>query len=63
MTLDILHGHSASGTEESLSHNPICPELVKGLKDHGLSNDFIFLHPETRYLCGDAVGNRPLTPI
>lgn len=31
-------------------HNPIWPELEKVLKDHGVSNYSIFLHPETRQL-------------
>jgi len=31
-------------------HNPIWPELEKVLKDHGVHNYSIFLHPETRQL-------------
>ena len=35
-------------------HNPIWPELEKVLKDHGVSNYSIFLHPETRQLLGES---------
>ena len=35
-------------------HNPIWPELEKTLRDHGVSNYSIFLHPETRQLFGYA---------
>ena len=31
-------------------HNPIWPELEKVLKEHGVSNYSIFLHPGTRQL-------------
>lgn len=31
-------------------HNPIWPELEKILKEHGVANYSIFLHPETRQL-------------
>ncbi len=31
-------------------HNPIWPELEQTLKDHGVHNYSIFLHPETRQL-------------
>ena len=39
-----------AGAEEEYEerHNPIWPELEKVLKDHGVSNYSIFLHPETR---------------
>jgi L-rhamnose mutarotase len=42
------------GAEEEYEkrHNPIWPELEKVLKDHGVSNYSIFLHPETRQLFG-----------
>ena len=33
-------------------HSPIWPELEQVLKDHGVSNYSIFLHPETRQLFG-----------
>jgi L-rhamnose mutarotase len=38
-----------TGAEEEYEkrHNPIWPELEKVLKDHGVSNYSIFLHPET----------------
>ena len=44
------------GAEEEYEkrHNPIWPELEKVLKDHGVSNYSIFLHPETRQLFGYA---------
>ena len=31
-------------------HNPIWPELEQTLKDHGVHNYSIFLHPQTRQL-------------
>jgi L-rhamnose mutarotase len=45
-----------AGAEEKYEkrHNPIWPELGKVLKDHGVSNYSIFLHPETRKLFGYA---------
>ncbi len=44
------------GAEEEYEkrHNPIWPELEKVLKDHGVSNYSIFLHPETNQLFGYA---------
>ncbi len=35
-------------------HSPIWPELESTLKDHGVSNYSIFLHPETLQLFGYA---------
>ncbi len=35
-------------------HNPIWPELEATLKEHGVTNYSIFLHPETRQLFGYA---------
>ena len=35
-------------------HNPIWPELEQALKDHGVLNYSIFLHPETNQLFGYA---------
>ena len=45
-----------AGAEEEYEkrHNPIWPELERVLKDHGVSNYSIFLHPETRQLFGYA---------
>jgi L-rhamnose mutarotase len=42
------------GTEEEYErrHRPIWPELEQVLKDHGVHNYSIFLHPETRDLFG-----------
>ena len=44
------------GAEEEYEkrHNPVWPELEKVLKDHGVSNYSIFLHPETHQLFGYA---------
>ena len=44
------------GSEEEYErrHRPIWPELEKVLKDHGVSNYSIFLHPETHQLFGYA---------
>lgn len=41
-----------AGAEEEYArrHDPIWPELERMLKDHGVSNYSIFLHPETRQL-------------
>jgi L-rhamnose mutarotase len=36
--------------EYRLRHNPIWPDLERVLKDHGVNNYSIFLHPETRQL-------------
>jgi L-rhamnose mutarotase len=35
-------------------HNPIWPELEQTLREHGVHNYSIFLHPETRQLFGYA---------
>ena len=45
-----------AGAEEEYEkrHNPIWPELEKVLKEHGVSNYSIFLHPETHQLFGYA---------
>ena len=44
------------GAEEEYEkrHNSIWPELEKVLKDHGVSNYSIFLHPEKHQLFGYA---------
>ena len=41
-----------AGCEEEYKrrHSPIWPELEQVLKDHGVHNYSIFLHPETRQL-------------
>ncbi|MFM7374751.1 MAG: L-rhamnose mutarotase [Chthoniobacterales bacterium] len=45
-----------AGAEEKYEkrHNPIWPELEKALKQHGVANYSIFLHPETHQLFGYA---------
>jgi L-rhamnose mutarotase len=45
-----------AGAEEEYEkrHNPIWAELENALKDHGVSNYSIFLHPETQQLFGYA---------
>ena len=50
-------GHAVdAGVEEEYEkrHSPIWLELERVLKDHGVSNYSIFLHPETRQLFGYA---------
>jgi len=46
--------HAGAEGEYEKRHNPIWPELEKVLKDHGVSNYSIFLHPATRQLFGYA---------
>ncbi len=46
--------NAGAGEEYERRHNPIWPELEKVLKDYGVSNYSIFLHPETRQLFGYA---------
>lgn len=43
-----------AGCEEEYErrHRPVWPELEETLKDHGVHNYSIFLHPETRQLFG-----------
>ncbi|HEY5769791.1 MAG TPA: L-rhamnose mutarotase [Terrimicrobium sp.] len=45
-----------AGMEEEYEkrHSPIWPELEAALKEHGVLNYSIFLHPETRQLFGYA---------
>jgi L-rhamnose mutarotase len=50
----IMSVHAGVEEEYENGHNPIWPELEKVLKDHGVSNYSIFLHPETRQLFGYA---------
>ena len=46
----------SAGAEQEYEerHHPIWPALEKVLKDHGVSNYSIFLHPETHQLFGCA---------
>jgi L-rhamnose mutarotase len=50
----IMSVNPGAEAEYEKRHNPIWPELEKVLKDHGVSNYSIFLHPETRQLFGYA---------
>ena len=45
--MSVNHGFEE---EYGKRHNPIWPELEMVLKDHGVANYSIFLHPETRQL-------------
>ena len=46
----VISVNAGAEQEYEKRHNPIWPELEKVLKDHGVSNYSIFLHPETRQL-------------
>ncbi len=46
----VMSVNAGSEQEYESRHNPIWPELEEVLKDHGVSNYSIFLHPETRQL-------------
>jgi L-rhamnose mutarotase len=48
----VMSVHAGAEEEYQARHSPIWPELEKVLKDHGVSNYSIFLHPETRQLFG-----------
>jgi L-rhamnose mutarotase len=48
----VLSVHPGHEAEYERRHRPIWPELEKVLKDHGVHNYSIFLHPETRQLFG-----------
>jgi L-rhamnose mutarotase len=50
----LMSVNAGAGEEYERRHNPIWPELEKVLKDYGVSNYSIFLHPETRQLFGYA---------
>jgi L-rhamnose mutarotase len=50
----VMSVNAGAEHEYEKRHNPIWPELEKVLKDHGVSNYSIFLHPETRQLFGYA---------
>ncbi|MFW6060856.1 MAG: L-rhamnose mutarotase, partial [Phycisphaeraceae bacterium] len=47
MVMSVHPGHEA---EYERRHNPIWAELEQTLKDHGVRNYSIFLHPETHQL-------------
>jgi L-rhamnose mutarotase len=50
----VMSVHAGSETEYEKRHRPIWPELERVLKEHGVRNYSIFLHPETRQLFGYA---------
>jgi L-rhamnose mutarotase len=50
----VMSVNAGAEAEYEKRHNPIWPELEKVLKDHGVSNHSIFLHPEKRQLFGYA---------
>jgi len=50
----VMSVNAGAKREYENRHNPIWPELAKVLKDHGVSNYSIFLHPATRQLFGYA---------
>jgi L-rhamnose mutarotase len=50
----VMSVNAGSEEEYERRHRPIWAELEAVLKDHGVSNYSIFLHPETRQLFGYA---------
>ncbi len=46
----VMSVHPGHEAEYEKRHNPIWPELEQALRDHGVSNYSIFLHPETNQL-------------
>lgn len=46
--LFVMSVNAGAAEEYEKRRNPIWPELEQVLKDHGVSNYSIFLHPETR---------------
>ncbi|HUG11785.1 MAG TPA: L-rhamnose mutarotase [Opitutaceae bacterium] len=50
----VMSVDSGCEAEYERRHRPIWPELEKVLKEHGVHNYSIFLHPETRQLFGYA---------
>ncbi len=46
----LMSVHPGCEAEYVQRHNPIWPELEATLKEHGVANYSIFLHPETRQL-------------
>lgn len=50
----VMSVHPGHEQEYERRHRPIWAELEKVLKDHGVHNYSIFLHPDTRQLFGYA---------
>jgi L-rhamnose mutarotase len=50
----VMSVNAGAETEYEKRHNPIWADLENVLKDHGVSNYSIFLHPETLQLFGYA---------
>lgn len=48
----VMSVHAGHEAEYERRHRPIWEELEKTLRDHGVHNYSIFLHPETRQLFG-----------
>lgn len=48
----VMSVHAGSETEYERRHRPIWDDLAAVLKEHGVHNYSIFLHPETRQLFG-----------
>jgi L-rhamnose mutarotase len=48
----VMSVNAGSELEYERRHNPIWPELQRTLKEHGVHNYSIFLHPQTRQLFG-----------
>jgi L-rhamnose mutarotase len=48
----VMSVHAGSEAEYERRHGPIWPELAQTLREHGVRNYSIFLHPETRQLFG-----------
>ncbi len=46
----VMSVNAGAEAEYRLRHNPIWPDLERVLKDHGVHNYSIFLHPGTRQL-------------
>jgi L-rhamnose mutarotase len=50
----VMSVHPGCEAEYERRHNPIWSELEEVLREHGVGNYSIFLHPETRQLFGYA---------
>ena len=50
----VMSVNAGCEAEYERRHNPIWPELAATLKQHGVHNYSIFLHPESRQLFGYA---------